>query len=520
MAKYLFIRYDGKPLGYSETKKIALVRGTEKNSSVPNIHYYGNNYSNIYMPKNPDINDRKSRLQAIKQRYYKRMTEQIKSQNLRNKKVLELLDSDFSEKLINALENKTAENYNQFATKLIRDTTVTQDLATARNNLQNALKKKDEKLSYEVLEQLINIFNKDENIASLFKDIEHNRDEIISLVPSKILNIENLLNEINSVCSDPNISFRPQYLASILTAPTEAISALVTLGRGKIDKIADKEVQNVIINILTGTKTMIGKAESVNNGEGYAVIDKAIDYTSGDKYIRRSFSVTDDSASSFTISSTYSIKMKNFYSSKYYFSNSNYINLISHSGSNSFIVKALKDIYSRKEQDEQVNEYNIYNAFAFGESGSNASLNTTFRILRQDLVLQYAEQFLSGFGQVGNLANILVYNLKAYPMGAIVCTIVEQMMDRLNKGGESSNVFLGGTKDLLSISFSKKSAIQANQWKGPKGTNSLYYSYCRIKEVKNAIDKMTFQGRLNRKMLEDSSELRQAMNKIKGIKFL
>lgn len=519
MVKYVAIRYDGKPLGYSETKKIALVRGMEKNNSVPNIHYYGSNYSNIYMPKDPDINEKISRLEAIKQRYYKRMTEQIKSQNLRNKNVLQLLDSDFSDKLINALENRVAENYNQFATKLIRDTTVTQDLATVRLNLQNALKQKDEKLSYEALEQLINIFNKDENITSLFKDIENNRNQIISLVPSKILNIRSLLDEINSVCSDPKVSFSPQYLTSILTAPTEAISALVTLGRGKIDKIANKEVQNEIIKILTGTKAMIGKAEGVNNEKGYAVVDKAIDYTSGDKYIRRRFSVIDNSADSFTISSSYSIKMKNFYSSKYYFSNDKYINLISHSGSNSFIVKALKDIYREKERDEQVNEYNIYNAFAFAERGSNASLNTTFRILRQDLVLQYAEQFLSGFGQMNNLANVLVYNLKAYPMGAIVCTVVEQMISKLNKGNPS-DVFLGGTKDLFSISFSKKTAVDANKWKGTKGVNSLYYSYSRIKEVKNAVDKMTFQGRLNRKMLEDSSELRQAMNKIKGIKFL
>ena len=519
MAKYLFIRYDGKPLGYNETKKIALVRGIEKNSSVPNIHYYGSNYSNIYMPKNPDNNDRKSRLQAVKQRYYKRMTEQIKSQNLRNKKVLKLLDSDFSDKLINALENKTAENYNQFAAKLMRETTVVDDLAAARNNLQEALKEKNEQLSYEALNKLIGIFNKDADITTLLKNVEENREEIISLVPNKILNIESLLNEINSVCGK-NADFSPQYLASILTAPTEAISALVALGRGKINKIINKEVQDEIIDILTGTKTMVGKAEGIDDREGYEVVDKAVDFTSGDKYIKRRFSITDDSTTGFTISSSYSIKMKNFYSSKYYFSNSNYINLISHSGSNSFVVKALKDIYSKKEQDEQINEYNIYNAFAFGESGSNASLNTTFRILRQDLVLQYAEQFLSGFGQVGNLANILVYNLKAYPMGAIVCTIVEQMMDRLNKGGESNNVFLGGTKDLFSISFSKKSAINANQWKGPKGANSLYYSYCRIKEVKHAVDKMTFQGRLNRKMLEDSSELRQAMNRIEGIKFL
>lgn len=518
---YAYFTYEGKSLGYSTTKKIALVYwiNAMKIDSVPNIHYYGSNYSNIYMPKNSDNNDRKSRLQMIKQRYYKRMAEQIKNQNLKNKKVLDLLESDFSDKLINALENKTAENYNQFATKLMRDTTVVGNLADARDNLQKALKEEKEQLSYEALEKLIGIFNKDVNIASLLKDVKKNREEIISLVPNKILNIESLLDEINSVCNK-NADFSSQYLASILTAPTEAISALVALGRGKMDKIANKDVQTEIINILTGTKTMVGKAEGVNDGEGYKVIDKAIDFTSGDKYIKRRFSITDDLATGFTISSSYSINMENFYSSKYYFSDSKYINLISHSGSNSFVIKALKDIYSKKEQDEQINEYNIYNAFAFGESGSSASLNTTFRILRQDLVLQYAEQFLSGFGQVGNLANILVYNLKAYPMGAIVCTIVEQMMDRLNKGGESSDVFLGGTKDLFSISFSKKSAIKANQWKGPKGANSLYYSYCRIKEVKHAIDKMTFQGRLNRKMLEDSSELRQAMNRIEGIKFL
>jgi len=73
------------------------------------------------------------------------------------------------------------------------------------------------------------------------------------------------------------------------------------------------------------------------------------------------------------------------------------LHLTSYSGANSFLMDVLPSLYI--DNGEGKLDYQLYNtlAISYGQSKASGVLDKNFRIIRSDLVAEFAEKYMIGF---------------------------------------------------------------------------------------------------------------------------
>lgn len=514
--------YVSSNLGYNNAQSVA-IRNTTKGEkeTVPYIHFYGKHFSNKFSIKSKTTRDK---ILAIKQRYYQAMQQQIAGMQRSSdtREIIELMqDTAKMEELVNTVEKKLVDTYTNNISSIttassFNPESIQQQFNEAYKKLKNITENKtlDTAKAFEGLQDLILIFSNDPKTASLISNIADptkRTKQMYNLLPKDVLNIRKFVNLIDKIAKQGGILENSDHrsFSSNLTNPTEFLAALggleVCYAQSFAVNKADQTVVEAVRSVRTGTESK--QAFITIKGVDYPVEDKAVDFIIGNENINHTIKLSPITETSGEIEHQFTLK--GFASNKYYFSDSK-LHLISHHGDNSFLIPALQALYGTT----MPKAYVYYNALAFNESQSNEALNNNFRILRQDLAVEYAEKFLSGFGD-NDLQSVLVYNLKAYPVGLIICDIVADMLEH-----RKNHVFIGDRNSLFSISFSRENFKAYNSWQfGPK--KSVQGAFERIKNMMDAIRQTTISGTFNPKQLNNIDYIkRMAENTRGGIEIL
>ena len=509
--------YVSNKLGYDSKRSVAIKNTTKgEKETVPYIHFNGKHFSNKFSIKSKTT---RNKILAIKQRYYQTMQQQIAGMQSSpdTREIIELMqDTAKIEELVNTVEKKLVDTYNNNISSITTAfgsnlESVQQRFNEAYKKLKNITEDKtlDTAKAFEGLQDLILIFSNDPKTASLISNIADptkRTKQMYNLLPKDVLNIRKFVNLIDKIAKQGGILKNGDHrsFSSNLTNPTEFLAALGGLEISYAESFAVNKADKTVIDAVRGVRTgMKSKQAFVTiKGINYSVEDKAVDFIMGNEEINHTIKLSPITGKSGEIEHKFTLK--GFASNKYYFSDSK-IHLISHHGDNSFLIPALQALYGTT----MPKAYVYYNALAFNESQSNEALNNNFRILRQDLAVEYAEKFLSGFGD-NDLQSVLVYNLKAYPVGLIICDIVADMLEH-----RKNHAFIGDRNSLFSISFSRENFKTYNSWQlGPQ--NSLQGAFTRIKNIMDAIRQTTISGTFNPKQLNNTDYIKRMVENTRG----
>lgn len=447
---------------------------------IPYIHRNGKNYLGEKIVRD-NVNNLKDKVKQIQKRYYDKMFNQVK--NLVNqdaKKLLEIISSP--EEFIDAIEQQTAKKFNDNANN---NMSAIQSFNEAVNNLKKALKEPNE-IDEAFFKLIQTMFNANDETMQKLWQILNNGENVTQLFSKELINISGMYAAIKNF-KNTGKSLNYQWLSSVLSAPSEAMAAMTAMGADSIASVADKEILKGT-QINNNTKIKYSGDDLITT-----VIDKGVDFQIQGANVTIPYSIVSSSKEKEKIELSLKYDLTNFYSVKNYISqrkNSD-INLISHGGTHSFAIEVFKRAFPEKE-------YAIYNAMAIRQN-VNSTIDDNFRILREDLILNFAEQFISGFGE-NNLQSVFVSNFKAYPVGALICAMAADMEKFLDEGK-----YIGSSGSLFTIAFNK-TGIAANN-KANDITSNLQKAFVRSKKLKEKIDKIGFQGKLNGKALESVKDM-------------
>lgn len=455
-------------------------------TSYPNIHSKPEHYiGGTLTPYAQTTN----KMAAIKTRYLNMMKAQLAGQqtDAKKKAFIEGMELAKFEKMEKQIENKIVEEYNKAASKLggnIGGYNMGVDGYVA------ALKSGDKDGAIKSLAQIIAVFHQNKDAVALYEMLKDNPQQIYSDISiNELINVQAFMKVIEAAMNGENYR---NTLNSILTKPSEALAALIgTYAEAK----SDTEVKD----LLLGTQSQNIRVSF--SGEFKEIQSKSADISLGNSYFSYNIGGSQGSQG-VELYDTFDVET--FATVKTY-RTAGGLSLTSYSGKNSFLIPALHQLYGGGNSID----YQIYNTLAFSAGQESGALDTNFRIIRQDLIAKFAENFLIGFN-TAEAQRVLVYNFRAYPVLTILADIVNDAKNAVREGNLYGSLSSG---DLFSISLTK-SAVD-NSWVGQKDITNKANKAVRVKRAYNQINSIAMQGHISGRYV--SSNLRKYLTAANGI---
>lgn len=513
----------------SQKTIIGMSRKTDEN--VPNIHYHASHISENFRLTSKTSKDK---INSITKRYYNKMFNQIKNQQ-GNKEVRNFLNSLTSKQqreLVNGIELQMTQESNKILESFLKKSEIDGENIQVRLNeaveeLKNILLKessegkKDE--AFLAVDNLINIVNLNKQPFEVSKMVVQGQhivvpQNILINVLSLVKNIENFLELEKNIAKgkvkkkDGTIRTSIEatdlnFLNSLLTLPTEVFGAVGTLIGKNALNLAKKTTEDILIKAKDNLRGTITNKGSVIVGKtNLPVQAKAVDASLGGKNFNYKYLVQVKNDGGTVIKKEINLDLDAFFSNKYYKNEKDSVKVVSVSGKNSFLIPALHEFYGNNDKSN----YMIYNALAFDVKRveGKGAVNDNFRIIRQDLITQYAEKFISGF-ETSKSQSIIIHNMKAYPVGLVLCRLVQNFQDKLKAGK-----MLGSGNDLFTIHFSKGDLTSEKRWIKGNGA-SLANSVKRINNIIKAVNAMQYYGSINSQAFQDLDKYLESKDGIK-----